>query len=148
MGRWMEVVREQPPVGERHHSSEYSRLVVGQIDPHPLVSARSALRPARRGDSRPIEVFPLLNRVWAGSSAYVDEDLWLASAEATNLSAEFVLLRRACARVEFVPGLDAEATWSAWRDGAPEADFNEWLDQIESLLRKALEGGWWLRLML
>jgi hypothetical protein len=144
----MEVVREQPPIGERHHTSNYSRLILGETDPHPLLVARSALRHARRGDSRPIEAFPQFNRVRAGSPAYVDEDLWITSKEASELLSEFSRLRRACAREDFVAGLDAIATWSAWQDGMPESEFKLWIDHIERLLRKAAEGGWWVRLML
>ena len=150
MGRWMEVVRQQPPEGQRHHTEEYRRLIVGEYAPHPLLNAARAIRAGSRGEhkSSNLLLFPLLDRVQFGSPCYADEDLWLLPADAIQLLEEFTRLRRVCRLEEFAAGLDGRAVATWWRDGETPVEFERWLDGIEGLLRQAVEGGHWVRLML
>jgi hypothetical protein len=145
----MEVVRERPPEGERHHTAEYARLVVAEVAPHPLLHAAHAIQAGSRGGHRPIEHFPVLDAVRGTSARYVDEDLWLAPSEVAGLLAEFTRLRGVCREEEFVPGLEGRAVAAAWRGTvAVSSAFEPWLDAIEALLRRASAGGCWVRLML
>ena len=78
MGRWMEVVRQQPPQGQGHHDHAYQEIVVGKIAPHPLMHAFGALCQANPGKREVIgKCFPTLEAVRLDSPRYVDEDLWL-----------------------------------------------------------------------
>jgi hypothetical protein len=149
MGRWMEVVRKQPPEGKRQHSPEYETLVVGAIAPHPLLSAARAIEVgSRRSGHSANQFFPMLARVELTSPSYVDEDLWLLPDEVEGLLDEFRRLRRVCQHQEFVPDLDSRKAYAVWRGLRPSAEFEAWLDQIEALLSQAAEGGYWVRLML
>ncbi len=149
MGRWMEVVQDQPPEGQRHHTPEYERLVVGAIAPHPLLSAAHAIETGSRRSGRAPDVpFPMLSRIGLQSPWYVDEDLWVTPAEVVQLLDEFLRLRRVCRLQEFVPELDSQKVSAIWRGSEPAADFESWLDRIEALLYRAVEGACWVRLML
>jgi hypothetical protein len=149
MGRWMEVVRAQPPQGQRDHDESYERLVVGQIAPNPLMRAFDELCRANPGKHGIVSKhFPMLEAVGTNSSRYVDEDLWLDSAEAGRLIEEFQKLRRVCRREEFITALDGPATYEAWRGSDRQEDFDGWLDGIELLLRSAAASGYAVRLML
>lgn len=55
MGRWMEVLRQQPPQGQRDHDQVYAELVVREIGPHPLMYAFGALCQANPGDELEME---------------------------------------------------------------------------------------------
>jgi hypothetical protein len=148
MGRWMEIVREQPPEGQRDHTEEYQRLIVGECAPHPLLSAARAIQRGSRGDLSISAGFPILDRVQSGSSWYVDEDLWLSPDDVVQLLDEFARLRRLCRGEEFVAGLDGQSFATRWRAGDSPAEFERSLDAIEGLLWQAVEDGHWLRLML
>jgi hypothetical protein len=95
-----------------------------------------------------VKGFPLLDRVHPSSGWYVDENLWLGPDDVVQLLEEFMRLRRVCLQEEFVPGLDGRRVAAAWRESEPAAEFERWLDQIEALLWQAVEGSWWVRLML
>jgi hypothetical protein len=144
----MEIVQEQPPEGQRHHTDEYKRLIVGECAPHPLLHAARAIQAGSRRGWNSSDAFPMLDRVRVDSSWYVDEDLWLPPADAFQLLDEFMRLRRVCRDEEFVPGLDGRALAARWRDMDEPAEFERWLDAIEGLLWQAVEGGHWVRLML
>jgi hypothetical protein len=144
----MEVVREQPTEGQCHHSPEYKRLVVAEAVPYPIMWAARAIRAGSRAGRNPGDQFPLLDRVREYSPDYVDEDLWLPSDAVARLLEEFVRLRRVCRWEEFVAGLDGKATVTAWRGVWSPEEFERYLDSNERLLRQAVEGGWWVRLML
>ena len=148
MGRWTEVVRIQPPKLERHHDDRYRELIVGQIAPHPLMSAFDTLCRSSPGHRLLIEKeFPLLERIRAYSPAYVDEDLWLTSAEAGQLVEELLRMRRICRREEFISGLDGRVAYENWRDGQMEA-FETWVDKINELLAAAAGSGYWVRMQM
>jgi hypothetical protein len=148
MGRWMEVVREQPPEHQRLHTPEYERLVVGAIAPHPLLSAFHALESGSRAENVPVDGLSMLSRVKEHSRWYVNEDLWLPPDEVVQLLHQFRRFRRICQQQEFVPGLDGWKAAAIWRAGQVSKEFELWLDQIEALLCQAVEGTWWVRLML
>jgi hypothetical protein len=149
MGRWMEVVRAQPPQGQRCHDESYERLVVGEIAPHPLMYAFGALCQANPGKREVIrKCFPMLEAVGLNSNRYVDEDLWLDAVEVGQLIEEFQRLRRLCRRQECVTTLDGPTTYEAWRSSERREDFDRSLDEIEALLGKAVASGYAVRLML
>jgi len=137
MGRWMEVLEEKPPAGADGHAERRS-LVVGEIAPHPLIGASGFLKSEHRA------AFPALDRVRAGSGAYVDERLWLSSAEAEQLLTELRRVRRLCWREEFLAGLDGRRYYDLWRQGETSERFEEWLDGIEGLLAAASTCGRWI----
>lgn len=145
----MEVVRAQPPQGQRGHDESYERLVVGQIAPNPLMHAFDQLCRANPGKRGIISKhFPVLEAVGTNSSRYVNEDLWLDSAEAGRLAEELGKLRRVCRCEEFITTLDGPGTYEAWRGSEQPGDFDGWLDGIEALLRRAAASGHAVRLML
>ena len=111
----MEIVLEQPPEGQRHHTAEYQLLIVAECAPHPLLYAIRAIRCGSRGSRISSDAFPVLSRVEGGSQWYVDEDMWLSPAEAVQLLDEFTRLRGVCREEESIPGLDGRlvATRSA-----------------------------------
>jgi hypothetical protein len=144
----MEVVREQPPEGQRQHTPECERLVVGAHGPHPLLSAAHAVEAGRCAAGKCVDAFPMLTRVRASSDAYVDEDLWLSPDRVAQLLDQFTRLRRVCQQQEFLSDLDGRKVSAVWRAAQSPAQFETWLDRIDALLWKAVEGNYWVRLML
>src|SRR2546428_154727 len=118
MGRWMEIVREQPPEGQRYHDGVYQQLVAGEAAPYPLMHASRRVCQANPGQREVVrKEFPTLEKVRVDSPQYVDEDLWLTSQEAGRLLEELRRLRRVCRWEEFIHGLDGQATYEQWREG-------------------------------
>jgi hypothetical protein len=145
----MEVVRAQPPQGQRSHDESYEKLVVGEIASHPLMHAFDRLCQANPGKREIIRKhFPMLEAVGLNSNRYVDEDLWLDAVEVGRLLEEFQRLRRVCRREEFITALDGSVTYEAWRSSERREDFDGSLDGIEALLRKAVASNYAVRLML
>ena len=145
----MEIVREQPPQGQRDHDGTYEKLIVREIAPHPLMYAFGGLCQANPGKREVIrKYFPALEAVGLRSPRYVDDDLCLAAEEIGQLLEEFQRLRRVCRREEFIPGIHGQSTYEAWRGSDRTEDFDPWLDGIEALLREGLASGYWVRLML
>jgi hypothetical protein len=148
VGRWMEVVRRQPPQGHRHHDQAYEELIVREIAPHPLMHAFGALCQVNAGQREVIQKsFPTLEAVGLGSPRYIDDDLWLNADDLGKLVEEFRRLRRVCGREEFVPRIDAATCYETWRKSDGPADFDSWLDRIEAMLVDAHRSGHWVRLM-
>ena len=144
----MEVVRQQPPQGQRDHDQVYEELIVREIAPHPLMYAFGALCQANPGKREVIrKCFPALEAVGLGSPRYADEDVWLNAEELGQLLAELRRLRRVCRRQEYVTGIDGAASYEAWRNSDRPEDFDSWLDKIEMLLIGAFGSGYWVRLM-
>ena len=145
----MEVLRTQPPPGQRNHDESHERFVIGEIAPHPLMYAFDQLCRANSGKRETIEKhFPLLAAVSLNSNRYLNEDLWLDATEVGRLVEEFRRLRRICRREEFIATLDGQTTYEAWCGVEPREDFEGWLDKIEALLTEATVSGYVVRLML
>ena len=143
----MEVVRRQPPPGQRDHDQAYRELVVREIAPHPLMYAFGALCQANPGRHEAIRnCFPTLEAVGLGSPRYTDEDLWLNADELGPLLEELRRLRRVCRREEYLTGIDGAASYEAWRKSDRPEDFDSWLDKIEAMVVDAWESGYWVRL--
>jgi hypothetical protein len=148
VGRWMEVVRRQPPQGHRHHDQAYEELIVREIAPHPLMHAFGAPCQANAGKREVIQKsFPALEAVGLGSPRYTDEDLWLNADELGQLLEEIRRLRRVCRRGEYIPGIDGAASYETWRNSDRPEDFDSGLDRIEAILVDAHRSGYWVRLM-
>ena len=131
MGRWMEVLRERPPIEKGRESPEWVPLREG-VAPHPLLNAAGAVR-------SPAEAhFPALYRVRLGSPEYEDEELWLSAAEAESLLADFRRLRAVCRRESFIPGLDGAEVYGRWRGAASASDFERQLDDLDADLALAV----------
>jgi hypothetical protein len=141
MGRWMEVLRERPPAGEPYLTTRPD-IIVDAIAPHPLIYVARYLGRTARAN------FPMLNRVYFESDAYVDEDLWLDATEASQLLDELRRLRQVCHYEQFIPGLDGRVVLSRWCGDDDLTAFEQHLVRIESLLQTAAENQFWIRLML
>jgi hypothetical protein len=141
MGRWMEVLRERPPAGEPYLTTRPDSIV-DAVAPHPLIYAARYLGRAAR------TTFPMLNRVYFKSDAYVDEDLWLDAMETGQLLEELRRLRKVCHYEQFLPALDGRVLFSRWCGDDDPTAFEQHLDRIESLLQTATQNQFWIRLML
>jgi hypothetical protein len=130
MGRWLELLRERPPLGADDYAQRRS-LLIGEIAPHPLLWAALCLSRERR------QLFPALDRVREDSTDYIDEKLWLDARQAGELLQELRRLRRTCQRQKFLTGMDGRRYYDLWRRGESPEQFEEWLDQIEALLAAA-----------
>jgi hypothetical protein len=137
----MEVVRELPLDAQ-------NQIVLGGYAPHPLLLAAHAVEVSKKTVGGSVDYFPMLIRVREFSEAYIDENLWLSPEEVVELLDQFLQLRRVCQQQEFLSGLDGRKVAHVWRDSESPAEFERWLDGIEALLWKAVEGHNCLRLML
>jgi hypothetical protein len=114
MGKWLEVLRERPPVGADGCRERRPHLVA-EIASHPLLWAGRCLGRAHRGS------FPMLDLARAGSTAYLDGGLWLDEFQKEQLLDELRRIRRIGRREEFLPGLDGHRYYDLWRRGeSPE----------------------------
>lgn len=142
MGRWMEIV-EGGPVDLENPYSYGREKVLGEIAPHPLMSAAQAVPHEHRGE------FPLLVHVclWI-ESHYNYESLWIEPGRVGQLLEEYRRLWRICERQEFLRGVDGPTVLKHWQGGSLASDFNLHLASVEELLALAQARGAWVHLMM
>ncbi len=140
MGSWMEVLRQRPNLGATRE--EYRSDLLAEIFPGPLLDAIQHVPRAMR------DQFPLLRRVRKSSEWYEDEAQVLNTEGAGALLNELVLLRKVCQRKVYFKGVDGSAIYHFWRKYHTNAAFEGHLDEIENLLRLAVDQKAWVKMEL
>ena len=127
MGRWMK-------------SLDIDGKLVDEIAPHPLIYCSRYLPSSHRSS------FPQLHKLEPESGHWIDEVQTVRGEELEQLIQEFQRIRRIARLEEFLPGLDNKAFLERWNDYG--AEFEEYLDEIEGILQRALKDDFEVRLFL
>jgi len=127
MGRWMK-------------SMDKDGNLVDEIAPHPLIYCSRYLPSSHRSS------FPQLQKLEPESVHWIEEVQTIKGEELKQLIQEFQRIRRIVRLEEFLPGLDNKAFLERWNEYG--AEFEEYLDEIERILLKAVSEDHMLRIFL
>lgn len=114
--------------------------LVDEIAPHPLIYCSRYLPSSHRSS------FPQLHKLEPDSVHWIDEVQTVRGEELEQLIQEFQRIRRIARLEEFLPGLDHKAFLERWNKYG--AEFEEYLDEIEGILQRALKDDFEVRLFL
>lgn len=127
MGRWMK-------------SLDKDGNLVDEIAPHPLIYCSRYLPKTLRTS------FPQLHKLEPESGHWIEEVQTIEGENLMQLIEEFQRIRRIARMEEFLPGLDNKAFLERWNEYG--TDFEEYVDEIESILLKAANEDGELKILL
>jgi len=114
-------------------SRERDRYLISEISPSALIDATFALRGKAELE------FPILFHLRRGRSLQDWEKL--LPQQVSQLFEEFLRLRRLCNREEFITGVSGPAVYEEWRGSMEVAEFEEYLDHMQSDLDATVLAG-------